>query len=116
MTTAELLVALVRLYKKKFVLFIGIAALPQIFGALIPILTLLPLKFLANGEQLVNWIQRWTIILSLSYIAIYLIGQAAAIYAASEVYLQRETGVVRSYRFVFSRLWQLRGLTLLLAV
>ncbi|MGH9556213.1 MAG: hypothetical protein ACRD2Y_10365 [Terriglobales bacterium] len=119
MNTGELLDRTITLYRRHFVLFVGIMALPNVFllgigtaGALAVFGAQKMEGVAAAGFGLMLF--GVVAVGFLAYWLAYVLSLGATTYALSEIYLGRQAGILQSYGVVKSKLLRLVGMTLLL--
>lgn len=113
LSTGELLDKTFTLYRRNFLLFFGIAALPR--AAVMLLLLLATGLFTTAGKGQSVSFAATTAILGLVTLIVYLIAnlvataiaQAATTFAVSDLYLDRPTGIGSSYGRVKGRVWRL---------
>lgn len=131
LNTGELLDRTITLYRRHFVLFVGIMAVPNVF--LVAIVAAFALMAFAIGTGagagagsdgaeaaavlgIGLAVMMLLVLAGLGYWLAYVLAQGATTYAVSEIYLGRRVGILQSYNVVKSKLLRLIGLTLLLGV
>ena len=122
LNTGELLDRTITLYRRHFVLFVGIMAMPNVF--LLGIVTVVAVAVFgmskAQGGAAAIGLGLAMIVMvmvaALGYWIAYVLAQGATTFAVSEIYLGRRAGIVQSYDVVKFKLLRLIGMSLLLAV
>ncbi len=126
LNTGELLDRTITLYRRHFVLFVGIMAVPNVF--LVAILAAFALMAFAVQSAGSDDVGAATVLgiglivlmvgalAGLGYWLALLLAQGATTYAVSEIHLGRSAGILQSYNVVKFRLLRLIGISLLLGV
>ncbi len=109
LNTGELLDRTFQLYRAHFLLFVGIAALPQLFLLAYQLLGAIIAHPGINPMQNLRWIG-WAFGAMLIGFIVVALAQAATVVAVSEVHLGRTLGVVESYSRVKHRFLGIIGL------
>src|SRR5579859_1853955 len=127
LSIGEILDRTFSLYRNHFKLFVGIMVLPQlaIFATSLGIVLIPALAGFAGISSssaiaigVIGFILYMFVVIAVQ-LAAYGTGQAATVYAVSQVYLERDTTIGASYAFIRGRFWSILGvfvLTLLAAI
>ena len=114
LSTAELLDRTFGLYRNNFFLLVGIMALPHVIGLVGYLFVYAPLQLFMSGrgatdgmmEPFEGFVTRYHIF-AVTYGISLLIGVAASTYATSRIYLEKNAGIIGSYRSALKRGWWL---------
>ncbi len=121
LSIGEILDRTFSLYRNHFKLFVGIMVLPQlaIFATSLGMFIFPAIMASAGGNVspafavgVIGFLVSIPIYLAVYFAAIGT-GQAATVYAVSQVYLERNTTISASYTFIRSRFWSVLGVIVL---
>lgn len=121
LSIGEILDRTFSLYRNYFKLFVGIMVLPQlaIFATSLGMIIFPALMTSTGGTNssafavgIIGFLISMPIYLAVYFAAIGT-GQAATVYAVSQVYLERNTTIGGSYAFIRSRFWSIVGVVVL---
>lgn len=115
LNTGELLDRTFQLYRAHFLLFVGIAALPQLVLLAYQLVGAVIAHPGINPMQNLRWLGWLAGTLLISFV-VFSIAQTATIVAVSEVHLDRPIGVVESYSRVKHRLVGIMGLVFVIGL
>jgi len=121
LSIGEILDRTFSLYRNHFKLFVGIMVLPQlaIFATSLGIVLIPALAGFAGISSssaiaigVIGFILYMFVVIAVQ-LAAYGTGQAATVYAVSQVYLERNTTIGASYAFIRGRFWSILGVIVL---
>ncbi len=125
LTLGEILDRTFTLYRKNFLLFLGITAIPQLLTLGVNILQVMTTKFPAAVSQQHEFQMRTArsgmlafgliggLVFLVVFVLVYLMTQGATIYAVSDLYLGRPATIGGSLKKMWGHLADLFGVTLL---
>ncbi|HZR27490.1 MAG TPA: hypothetical protein VFA71_01815 [Terriglobales bacterium] len=120
LSIGEILDRTFSLYRDHFKLFVGIFIFPQLalFGVTLGMQVILhsvsssPSAAMIAGLGILLYIPVFLVTIMVTYA----LGQAATVYAVSQVYLERSTTISQTYSFIKSRFWSIVGVVVLISV
>lgn len=124
LSLGELLDRTFFLYRRNFLLFVGIAAIPYgILVALVLVFVLLsrfagPARSIAPGRVPISPLAMGAagggfFLVAIVFFSLFLVSAGAAVLAVSEIYLGRQPRIWGAFRSALKRIWSLLGILLL---
>lgn len=117
LTLGEILDRTFSLYRRHFLLFIGISAIPQVLVLAFSVASLLLSRVPGRIAPLHTLLTAFGILAALAFVVVYLVAylfsQGGTIFAVSDLYLGRPTTIAASLRRVSGEFWSLFGVLLL---
>jgi hypothetical protein len=114
MSTAQVLDRTFQLYRRNFVLFAGIAALPPALKLAMDLLSLLVGSSNKMGVAAVSGLG--VVLLAIAYLCGAVLAAAASTYAVSLVHLERPASIGGSYRTISPYFWRLVGIAFVIGL
>jgi len=114
MSTAQVLDRTFQLYRRNFVLFAGIAALPPALKLAMDLLGLLVGSSNKMGVAAVSGLG--VVLLAIAYLCGAVLASAASTYAVSLVHLERPATIGGSYRTISPYFWRLVGIAFVIGL